>query len=372
MPMIAADSFFRQITDSFSHLIFLYNAGKKRIVFSNRPHEWLMGDEAGRYESPPFLAYVRSNELDNITKEWHKSFHLKKTEVNDFTCPLSHPDGRETNLHFHATGVTASDGSAGILFSVDTISGKDIKRLNRLIDQSREHYISFIDTAAHDLLSPLRKLSVLADRLVKKYEPVPPDAKAHVERIESCIDDIRSLVNGLAELAVITTDPARYTDCNMQELLRDVIKEVLEETHTKDIVIDETPLPVIEGHRDQLSKLFRHIVMNAVLFNKSAPKKIMIRSGAVTEEERVQFALTSEIPYCRIEVSDNGIGFHPDDAEKIFEPFIRLNGKSAFPGNGLGLAVARRIAENHGGVLYARGEENAGATFIIILPEINN
>jgi signal transduction histidine kinase len=370
--MIAVDSFFHQITDSFSHLIFLYNAGKKRIVFGNRPHEWLIGDEAGRYETPPFLAYVSADNMDTVIKAWRRSFQLKKAEENAFVCPIRHPDGREANLHFQATGVTASDGSPGILFSVESLSGRDIKRLNRLIDQYREHYVSLIETAAHDLLSPLRKLSVLAERLVNKYEVVRPDAQAHVARIESCIGDIRSLVNGLAELAAVNADPARYTDCNMQELLHEITKELSAEIDKKHAVIEAGALPVINGNRNQLNELLKYIIMNALLFNKSNPVKITIRSGEVSDEEKLRLALEKETRYYHIEVSDNGIGFNPDDAERIFEPFVRLNGKSAFIGNGLGLAVARRIAENHGGVLYARGEENAGAKFFIILPEIHN
>jgi signal transduction histidine kinase len=369
MPMSAGDSFFRQITESFSELIFLYNAGKNRIVFSNRPLEWFMGNEAGRYESPTFFLYIPPHSIDKITQEWGRCFQLKQSEKNDFICPIRNPDGRETTLHFQATGVTASDGAPGVLFLVTSVSANDMNRLSRLIDQYKENYVSFIDMAAHDLLSPLRKLSVLAERLVSKYENANPDVQTHVARIESCIDNVRSLIKGLSELAALRVDPGHFSECDLQEILQEIIKEMPDEIKNRQAVIEAGSLPVIKGSRNQLHQLLKHIIGNALVFTKANPVQITIHSSPCTDEEKKRFALNMGSGYHRIEIADNGIGFNSDDAERIFEPFARLNGKSAFPGNGLGLAVSRRIAESHGGVIYAQGEENAGARFIIILPE---
>ena len=68
-------------------------------------------------------------------------------------------------------------------------------------------------------------------------------------------------------------------------------------------------------------------------------------------------------------MSDNGIGFDPEDAEKIFQPLVRLHGKAGFPGNGLGLALVKKIADNHKGIVYAEGQPGEGARFILIIPE---
>jgi signal transduction histidine kinase len=91
--------------------------------------------------------------------------------------------------------------------------------------------------------------------------------------------------------------------------------------------------------------------------------------GAMASREEIDHLLPGkEGVFVRIEISDNGIGFPGSDSEKIFEPFLRLHPKSEYNGNGLGLAISKKIVANHGGTIYAEGKENHGSRIILILP----
>jgi signal transduction histidine kinase len=99
------------------------------------------------------------------------------------------------------------------------------------------------------------------------------------------------------------------------------------------------------------------------------PLQIKISSTQLSPDEKQSRGLQYNKDWYRIDVMDNGIGFRQEYAEKIFKPFIRLHGKSEYPGSGMGLAICKKIIENHGGVIYAEGNETTGATFTLILPQ---
>jgi signal transduction histidine kinase len=86
-------------------------------------------------------------------------------------------------------------------------------------------------------------------------------------------------------------------------------------------------------------------------------------------DEKIFFNLPPNKKYYKIEIGDNGIGFNQVNAEKIFEPFVRLHSKSEYEGSGLGLSICKKIADNHDGIIYAEGDENKGSRFTLILPE---
>jgi signal transduction histidine kinase len=116
--------------------------------------------------------------------------------------------------------------------------------------------------------------------------------------------------------------------------------------------------------------LFRNLLENAIRFSKKDnPPDIQVSAQAVTGKEKNSYGLQKDTNYFKITCSDNGIGFRQEYAEKIFRPFVRLHGKSEFPGNGIGLALVRSIVDNHRGIIYAESAENEGARFILLLPQ---
>jgi light-regulated signal transduction histidine kinase (bacteriophytochrome) len=152
--------------------------------------------------------------------------------------------------------------------------------------------------------------------------------------------------------------PSQPVDLN--EVLRNIQTdlEVLISDKKATITFDE--LPVIEGAPVLLYQLFYNLINNSIKFSKeNEPVKIKITSSMTSLEEN-QFA--------KIVLSDNGIGFEQEQAERIFTTFTRLNSKDKYEGTGLGLALCKKIVQRHSGFISARGDKGNGAEFTILLP----
>jgi light-regulated signal transduction histidine kinase (bacteriophytochrome) len=243
--------------------------------------------------------------------------------------------------------------------------------LHKAMNTYKKEYSEFIETASHDLDTPLRKLSYLVEKVTSKYKKDPEeDVQSYVKRIETCLADMRSLVDSLARLSSIISDPREYVSCNLETIVREVTQESEYLIKEKNADITFSSLPVIEADRLQCKQLFKNLFENAIRFSKKeVPPTIRVSSEPLPDEERRFLGLQEDKKYFKINITDNGIGFKQENAEKIFRAFVRLNGKYEFPGNGLGLAICKKIIENHQGVIYAEGRENEGARFILILPE---
>jgi signal transduction histidine kinase len=119
----------------------------------------------------------------------------------------------------------------------------------------------------------------------------------------------------------------------------------------------------------QFRQLLYNLISNSIKFSKEKDHPhIKIESEIDSGKKFNIDKLSKEVTYCHISISDNGIGFEPQYSEKIFEVFQRLHGKHEYSGTGIGLAIVKKIVENHNGVVTASGELNKGATFDIYIP----
>lgn len=244
--------------------------------------------------------------------------------------------------------------------------------MNELKTNTYKSQVSdFVEAAAHDLHAPLRKLSVMIDRLFTKHsDQFSVDAQEYVKRINSCVDEMRSLVDGLTELAKADAQTITSVDCDLNVIVQQTLDMMGEEIEQKHAEVEIEHLPVVKGNYIQYKQLFKNLFENAFKFsNKNVPTKICVNSEIINEEEKNVFDLPVEKKYYKIEIQDNGIGFNQEHAKKIFEPFVRLHSKSEYEGSGLGLSICKKIVANHQGIIYAEGNENNGSRFILILPE---
>lgn len=242
--------------------------------------------------------------------------------------------------------------------------------LSNELNRYKQEYAEFIETAAHDLDAPLRKLSVLVEKVTAECESGRQEnARAYVPRINRCLSDMRSLVDDLALLSRVGLGAGDFTEFDLETVVREALQEIDLPAEDKKTGITISSLPVIKGDRVQYRQLFKNLLQNAVTFGKKDISPVItIQSEAITNEEWQR----GGGDYCKISITDNGIGFKQEYAEKIFRPFVRLHGKSAYGGNGIGLALCRKIIENHQGIIYADGNENTGARFVLIIPQIRN
>lgn len=239
------------------------------------------------------------------------------------------------------------------------------------LDRTNKELEEFAYIASHDLQEPLRKITSFSERLKEKLPPnLEPDVQLYLNRMLAATDNMRTLIDNLLEFSRTSriSEPFVKTDLNniVSEVQADLELKI-EESNTE---INSGVLPAIDAIPMQMRQLFTNLFTNAIKFRSpDAVPKISISSEVLSEEEKESRQLRSNVEYYKITVKDCGIGFDQEFALKIFQIFQRLHGKAEYPGSGIGLAICKKIVENHMGVIYGASEPGKGAEFTILLPE---
>ncbi|WP_297737042.1 ATP-binding protein [uncultured Maricaulis sp.] len=216
----------------------------------------------------------------------------------------------------------------------------------------------YAKAARHDLREPVRKIITFGERLRERLGPAP-DAQIDrcAERMSDAATRMQGMLDELAQYARIndaSTDPQGF---DAGEEISQLVASAADRLAASggEVVIGD--LPDVHCDRAQFRILFTILLANSIQYaHADRPLRITI-DGEKRADGRVEFRC-----------ADNGIGFAPDKADRIFQPFERLHTRDAYPGTGIGLATARKIAERHGGTLHAQGEVGNGAVFTLILP----
>jgi signal transduction histidine kinase len=370
-----------KVNNSSLQLFFLYDLLDKRMIFSSSP---LLAFFEGSINMPEETSLAAIINLDpESAGEWESCLQLKEHQRHDFNFTVQKERGKDTLYQSLATGlnIQVPGNHPLILFNIRELGSASndqsihqFGRLQRTLENYRNELSDFTDAAAHDLDAPLRKLTVLLDRVTARYEETPNDEiQAYIKRIKSCLADMRSLIDNLSMLSRVTTDPIGYVSCNIRTLIDGLLQELQPLIDHHKAIVTVSDLPVIEGDPKQLKQLFKNLLENALRFSKKGEiSRVDVNARPVTTGEKDQWGISREKHWFRIEIADNGIGFGQEYAEKVFKPFVRLQAKSDFPGSGLGLAICKRIINNHHGIIYAESNENAGARFILLLAQTQN
>ena len=225
--------------------------------------------------------------------------------------------------------------------------------------------------ASHDLQEPLRKISTFSQRLQIKFsDKLGEDGNLYIARVVMACENMRKLIDNLLEFSRINLNITPPKEEDLSVILNQAMEEldlIIAETNT---IIEVEPLPGAEIISSQILQLFVNILNNSIKFRKEGvPLRISINSRKLELIEKEEHQLSPETVYFLIRIQDNGIGFEQQYANKIFQLFQRLEGKSEYPGTGIGLSICKKIIINHKGLIFAESEPGKGATFSIILPK---
>ena len=225
----------------------------------------------------------------------------------------------------------------------------------------------FAYIASHDLQEPLRKIRTFSELLQKSLATGAP-VNNYFDKIQSSAMRMTDLIKDVLNYSRLSNidDSFEQIDLNvtLQHVKTDL--ELLIEQKKAKIVTDQ--LPLIKGLPSQLQQLFTNLIANSLKFSDKEPYITITSSIVSPEEVKKHPALRNEIAYIKLVFTDNGIGFEQQFAERIFTIFQRLNERKVYAGTGIGLALCKKIVENHNGLISAKGALNEGATFTIILP----
>ncbi len=246
---------------------------------------------------------------------------------------------------------------------------REIELRMQQLDRSNQELESFAYVASHDLQEPLRKIKSFGDRLSMKYRSLlGEEGQMYITRMGEAVKRMERLLDDLLLFSRTTRREMHFEPTDLQQTLTDVLHDLDTDRVQAQIVVPDN-LPVIEASPSQMQQLFQNILNNALKFAKAnQPPVIRITCQHITGLSLSSPALLPDRAYCVIEFSDDGIGFEQENAERIFTIFQRLHGRSEYSGSGIGLAICKKIVDNYGGLISARGETGIGAVFTIILP----
>jgi PAS domain S-box-containing protein len=252
------------------------------------------------------------------------------------------------------------------------LSNQSLSQLNEELARSNSNLQEFTRAASHDLKEPIRKVDFFIDRLKSSLaNKLNAEEKASFERLENATGRMRLLIDDLLEYFHLAQSQLEQEKIDLNDKIPVILSDLELLVREKNATVEVGKLPVVKGHRRQLQQLFQNLISNALKYNKpgTAPH-ITIQSKTISGKDASIF-LPPEISsqqFYLIEVCDNGIGFDQNDAERIFNVFTRLHGNKEYPGTGIGLSIAKKVVENHHGYIYAKGKQDEGACFSVLLP----
>ena len=244
-----------------------------------------------------------------------------------------------------------------LLVAYEDITGKRAaeKAMTRALDElerSNRELEQFAYVASHDLQEPLRMVAAFTQLLADRYaDNLDARAREYISHAVEGATRMRRLVNSLLALSRVHREARDLETVNINRLLAQVKKDLALAIQESGAEIVTRGLPTLQGDPPQLRQLLQNLLDNAIKF----------RGG---ERPRVEISASRGASGWIFQVADNGLGIPEEHRERVFAPFQRLHVRRDFPGDGIGLAIARRVVERHGGKI--RIEENAGAGSILV------
>jgi PAS domain S-box-containing protein len=245
---------------------------------------------------------------------------------------------------------------------------KDLQQANQELERMNEELASFAYVSSHDLQEPLRKIQTFANRIVEK-EVLSDSGKDYFRRMQDAAQRMHLLIEDLLAYSRTSTTEKIFEPTDLKVLLEDVMHDLEQAIREKKASIETSNLPQLTIIPFQFRQLFTNIISNALKFSKQdVPSHITILTEQLNGSEIIAGELEKSKDYWHIAIKDNGIGFAPEYNTRIFEVFQRLHGKHEYKGTGIGLAICKKIMDNHQGSITAVGEPGIGATFHIYVP----
>ncbi|WP_435138718.1 PAS domain S-box protein [Formosa sp. A9] len=242
-------------------------------------------------------------------------------------------------------------------------SVEELQRMN-------EELQSFAYISSHDLQEPLRKIQIFSSRILDlEKDNLSVTGTQYFNRMLNAAERMQTLIKDLLTYSRTNTSVRSFEKTDLNDIINEVKIDLKELLQDNNVTLEVDNLCTAHIIPFQFIQLFNNLISNSIKFAKQdVPPVIKIKSVIDSGATFNRKQLKPQAEYCHIVVSDNGIGFDPKYGEQIFEVFERLHTRTAYEGTGIGLAIVKKIVENHEGYIVADGQENEGATFNIYIP----
>ena len=340
-----------------------------RFRLANRQLAAYVGQEPaaviGELGSRWFPGYKTNGLFDTYLK----AYQTGRTQRFDFHYDN---DGIDVWLDIMATKM----GNEVLVTFADYTSLKRLQRQleHSIVDLSRsnESLQQFAYVASHDLQEPLRKIQSFGDVLQARYGPELGEIGSNIiGRMQTAAGRMSNLIHDLLTYSRLSAKPAEMRPVALVNVLARVLDDLDLPIRETGATIKVDSLPTLPGDESQLRQLFQNLLTNALKFRQADTAPVItICSHPVAVEDLPEDILTLQkvSVYQCVTVEDNGIGFDQKYADRIFQVFRRLHVRAEYDGTGIGLAIVKRVIDNHGGAIRASSQPGKGAMFTAYLP----
>ena len=359
----------------------------QQISYSDRFRVWL-GFTSDFVSNKDFLSVVSDSNRDEVREAIEHVIETGSSGVFDIEFPIENSiTSQKRIIHASARVFYDSDGSADYLSGTAQDVTKERKlqeeltfkvkertlelyKANNELEINNQELQQFAYIASHDLQEPVRKITVFMQMLETNLESNPQKARTYIDKINNSTKRMTELIKDVLGFSELAKTARVFEQTDLNQIVGDVLNDfdlVIEQRNAK---ITFSDLPTVEAIPLQMSQLFGNLISNALKYSKTdSIPSINIESCQLSESEKMNFDIDQKVDYYKVEISDNGIGFDQKYADQIFNIFQRLHGKDEFAGTGIGLAMCRKILQNHNGDIVAKSAEHIGSVFTCIIPK---
>jgi PAS domain S-box-containing protein len=360
------NEFIETIIDSSVDLIAVFDRDYRFVIVNKKAdHVYNIKKEdlVGRKVEEVFPNIRNSSFLDHLQRAFTGEFlHqddyksvASDTYFENFYIPLRDQDDTIDRVLVIGHDITTIMQATEKLREVNT----ELEKSNRDLEQ-------FAYVASHDLQEPLRKIKTFSE-LGEQNIQHPEILKRYLQKINSSAGRMTDLIKAVLNYSRLNRDHSEFVSIDLNEIIRHIETDLELLIQEKKATIEADQLPAIKGITLQMNQLFLNLFTNSLKFSDKPPHiiiKAVIEKAEVPDNE----VLKTEQPFVKIIFSDNGIGFEEEYADKVFAIFQRLHSTDKYAGTGIGLALCKKIVENHDGFIRVESRPGEGSTFFIYLP----
>lgn len=319
-----------------------------------------------RYIHPEDLSYVQDIIAEINTHQ----------KLVPFTYRVIRADGNIVYLRVNGKIITNESGERILIGTTSDVTeevliNQGIEERNRELEANNKELQAFNYVASHDLQEPLRKIQTFISRLVDKdLNSLSENGQQYLLKIQDSSQRMRVLIDDLLKYSRANKAEQVFEETDLNNLFENSKLELVQIIEEKKASIINDELPILNVIPFQMQQLFTNLISNSLKYSKeNVVPEITVNISEVDASQEEAIPVNEKNKYYKIIFKDNGIGFDSQYAEKIFLLFNRLHNKNEFSGTGIGLAICKKIVENHKGFIFADGQIDAGATFTIYLPQ---
>jgi PAS domain S-box-containing protein len=368
---------FRKLADFVPQIVWTATAEGFTDYYNEKWYEYTGSDKI--YGDQSFTAFMHPDDVQNCIESWHKAVNASGPYEMEYR--FRNREGQYRWFLGRGVPVKNSEGEIVKWFGTCTDIHDRKSRSEQLeqlvqertqeLERSNDDLRQFAHVASHDLKEPIRKIRMFSSRLKEDYSTaIPEEGKLYIEKIQEAAKRMAAMIDGVLNYSVTSNGEQSFETIDLNEIMYEIKQDLELVIQQKNATVTYQDLPKIRGIRVLIYQLFYNLLNNALKFSReNQQNNITIKVKKVKGSEIN--GSTNLVPgkdYISIEINDQGIGFDPAQAEKMFQLFSRLNPKDKYEGTGLGLALCKKIALRHNGNIIAKGKENEGASFNVLLP----